>query len=310
MKAVRYHTYGDSDVLVFEEAEEPKAAAGQVVLRVAGAAFNPVDVAIRSGGFSRFLPLAFPQTPGIDVSGVITELGEGVTGWNVGDAVIAFLAMDGPGAAAEYTAVPADALVAAPEALPLADASALPTVGLTARQGLFEHAGLQAGQRLLINGAGGGVGGIAVQLAKRAGAEVTATAGARSAARVRAAGADRIVDYTAVPVEEALAGERFGAVFHLVRNSPEEAARLVDLVADGGVFVSAATPGPEQAERGVRVTQMYMRGDAAELGEVVALVDAGELTLHVAERLPLAELRAVHERAVAGTLAGKTVLVP
>ncbi|SDC98942.1 NADP-dependent oxidoreductase [Glycomyces harbinensis] len=310
MKAVRYHSYGDSDVLVLEEAEQPKAGPGRVVLKVAGAAFNPVDTAIRSGGFQQIAPVAFPHTPGIDASGVITEIGEGVAGWNLGDAVIANLPMSAPGPSAEYVAAPADALAAAPKSIPLADASALPATGLTAWQGLFEHANLQAGQRLLVNGAGGGVGGLAVQLAKRAGAEVTATASARSADRVEAAGADRIVDYTAVPVAEALEGERFDAVFHLVYATPEEVERLVGLVADGGVFVTTTGPAPEGVGRGVRAAQMFMHSDAAKLAELAALVDAGELTVDVAERLPLAELPSVHDRAAAGGLAGKTVLVP
>lgn len=310
MKAVRYHSYGDSDVLGVEEAERPAAAAGHVVLKVAGAAFNPVDAAIRAGGFHQIAPVAFPHTPGMDVSGTVAEIGEGVTGWNAGDAAIATLPLNAPGAAAEYVAVAAGLLAAAPRPLPLADASALPTAGLTAWQGLFEHAKLQAGQRVLVNGAGGAVGGFAVQLAKRAGAEVTATASARSSDRVKAAGADRIVDHTAAPLAEALAGQRFDVVFYLVRNSPEEVAAVADLVVDGGAFVSAAAPVPQEIGRGVRAVQMFLHDDAAALTELVALVDAGELTVEVAERLPLAEVKAVHDRAAAGALAGKTVLVP
>lgn len=183
-------------------------------------------------------------------------------------------------------------------------------VGLTAWQALFEHANLQAGQRILINGAGGGIGGYAVQLAVRAGAAVTATASPRSLARVRSSGAVRIIDYTATPVLEAVAGQRFDAVLQLVRESPEQTARLVDLVADGGVFVSTTTPAPSQAGRGVRTEQVMVRDDAGQLAELVALVDSGELRIDVAERRPLADLAAVHDQAVAGQLPGKTVLVP
>src|SRR5262245_37261910 len=102
MKAVRYHAYGDSDVLVYEEADRPVAGAGQVVLQVAGAAFNPVDVAIRAGLMRQIFPIAFPHIPNYDAAGVITEVGAGVSGWRVGDAVVAFLPMTAPGAAAEY----------------------------------------------------------------------------------------------------------------------------------------------------------------------------------------------------------------
>src|SRR5690606_26182869 len=179
--------------------------------------------------------------------------------------------------AAEYVAAPAGVLAAAPRSVDLADAAALPSVALTAWQSLFEHAALRAGQTLLINGAGGGVGGYAVQLAKRAGVTVTATAGARSRARVQAYGADHIVDYTATPLPEAVAGQRFDVVLNLVRTSPEETAALVGLVADGGAFVSTTVPAPEDTGRGVRTVQVFARSDAAQLAELVKRVDAGEL---------------------------------
>ncbi|WP_030155472.1 NADP-dependent oxidoreductase [Glycomyces sp. NRRL B-16210] len=310
MKAVRYHSYGDSGVLAHEDAEKPRAAAGQVVLQVAGTSFNFLDIAIRSGFVRELAPIEFPHTPGLDVSGTVAEIGEGVSGWNLGDPAIAVLPPEAPGAAAEYVAAEAASLAPAPRTVPLPDAAALPIAALTAWQSLFEFAKLQAGQRLLINGAGGGVGGHAVRLAKRAEAHVTATAGPRSRDRVEAAGADRIVDYTRTPVQDALAGERFDVVLHLVRNGPEETAALVDLVADGGVLASTTTPGPREPGRGVRVEQVRMRWDAAQLAELAALVDAGELAVEVAERLPLTAIADVHDRAAAGRLLGKTVLTP
>jgi NADPH:quinone reductase-like Zn-dependent oxidoreductase len=310
MKAVRYHSYGGSDVLVYEEADRPVAGAGQVVVRVAGTSFNMLDVAIRAGILQQVVSVTFPHVPNSDVAGVITEVGEGVSGWSVEDAVVAVLPATAPGAAAEYVTAPAEALAAAPRNVELADAAALPLAGLTAWQALFEYAGLKSGQSVLINGAGGAVGGYAVQLAAQAGATVTATASARSRDRVRSYGAVRIVDYTATPVVAAVAGQRFDVVLHLVRNSPEETAQLVDLVADGGALVSTTTPGPEEAGRGVRTEQVLVRSDAAQLAELVTRVDAGDLQIEVAERRPLADLAAVHDAAVTGRLAGKTVLTP
>jgi len=309
MKAVRYHSYGDSGVLVYEEADRPVADSGQVVVQVAGAAFNPVDVAIRAGFMQQVFPVDFPHVPNFDVAGVVAEVGEGVSGWNAGDAVVAFLPMTAPGAAAEYVAVSADLLAAAPRTVELADAAALPSSGLTAWQALFEHAGLTAGQSVLVNGAGGAVGGYAIQLAKSAGATVVATASARSADRIRSYGADRIVDYTATPLLQAVAGQRFDVALNLVRTSPEETAQLVDLAASGGVFVSTTGPVPDPG-RGMRVVQMFARSDAAQLGELVARVDAGELKIDVAQRRPLTDLAAVHDEAAAGVLAGKTILIP
>jgi NADPH:quinone reductase-like Zn-dependent oxidoreductase len=310
MKAVRYHSYGDSDVLAYEEADRPVAGAEQVVVHVAGTSFNPVDAAIRAGLLQQVFPVAFPHVPNFDVAGVIAEVGEGVSGWSVGDAVVAFLPMTEPGAAAEYVAAPAEALAAAPRTVELADAAALPSAGLAAWQALFEHAGLKAGQSVLINGAGGAVGGYAVQLAAQAGATVTATASARSHDRVRSYRADRIVDYTATPVLQAVAGQQFDVVLNLAPTSPQETAQLVGLVADGGAFVSTTTPGPEDAGRGVRTVRVFVRSDAAQLTELVARVDAGDLQIEVAERRPLTDLAAIHDQAAAGRLSGKTVLTP
>ena len=255
-------------------------------------------------------PVAFPHIPNFDVAGVITEVGPGVTGWSAGDPVVAYLPVTALGAAAEYAAAPADALAAAPRAVELADAAALPSAGLTAWQSLFEHAGLREGQSILINGAGGAVGGYAVQLAKRAGAVVAATASARSADRVRAYGADAIIDHTVTPLPQAVAGQRFDAVLNLVRTDPEETVRLAGLAADGGAFVSTTFPDLTDAGRGVRVVSVFSRSDAAQLAELVGRVDAAELRIDVAARRPLTELADVHDEAVAGTLAGKTVLIP
>jgi NADPH:quinone reductase-like Zn-dependent oxidoreductase len=310
MKAVRYHSYGDSSVLVYEDTDRPVAGAGQAAVKVAGTAFNPLDVAIRAGFVQQVFPVAFPHIPNYDVAGVITEVGEGVNGWSAGDAVVAFLPVTAPGAAAEYAAVPAGALAAAPRAVELADAAALPSAGLTAWQSLFEHAGLKAGQSVLINGAGGAVGGYAVQLAKQAGATVTATASARSTGRIHSYGADRIIDYTATPLPHVVAGQQFDVVLNLVRTSPEETARLAGLTADGGDFVSTTFPDLDGAGRGVRVVSVFARSDAAQLAELIARVDAGALQIDVAQRRPLTDLAAVHDEAVAGRLAGKTVLIP
>jgi len=310
MKAVRYHSYGDSSVLVYEDADRPVAGPGQVVVKVAGAAFNPLDVAIRGGFVQQVFPVAFPHIPNYDVAGLITEVGAGVSGWSTGDAVVAFLPPTAPGAAAEYAAVPADAVAAAPRAVGLADAAALPSVGLTAWQSLFDHAGLKAGQSILVNGAGGAVGGYAVQLAGQADAAVTATASARSAGRLRSYGADQVVDYTAAPLPQALAGQQFDVVLNLVRTSPEETARLAALTADGGAFVSTTFPDLDDAGRGIRVVSVFARSDAAQLAELVARVNAGDLKIDVAGRQPLTDLPAVHDEAVAGRLPGKIVLIP
>jgi len=308
MKAVRFHEYGDSDVLRYEDAEQPVPAAGEVRIDVAATSFNPVDDGIRGGYLQDPFPVTLPHIPGIDVAGTVDAVGEGVENVAVGDAVVGFLPMTADGAAAEYAIAPAEILAPAPTSIPLPDAAALPMAGLTAWQGLFDDAGLTAGQRVLINGAGGAVGGYAVQLAKRAGAHVIATASPRSAERVRSAGADEVIDHTAAEVTVA---EPVDVLLNLARIAPEKLVDLAALVASGGVVVNTvptiATPGDEA--RGVRTVGVFVRSDAEQLSRLTALVDSGELRIDVAERVPLTELPAVHAKASAGDVSGKVVVV-
>ncbi|WP_036964648.1 NADP-dependent oxidoreductase [Promicromonospora kroppenstedtii] len=309
MKAVRFHETGGSEVLRYEDVDQPVPGTGEVLVRVAGSAFNPADGGMR-GGFLP-IPITLPHVPGYDVSGTVDVLGDGVEGVAVGQDVVGFLPMAADGAAAQYVVAPAGALVAAPTRIPLADAAGLPSVGLTAWQALFEAGELRAGQRLLINGAGGPVGGYAVQLAKRAGAYVIATASPRSAEIVKAAGADEIVDHTAGPVLDAVT-EPVDVLLNLAPITPEGFAALAARVRDGGVVVSTTprveTPGDE--ERDVRAATVFVHPDAEVLSGLVALVDSGDLHVEIARRVPLDELPAIHEQADAGQVYGKVVVVP
>jgi NADPH:quinone reductase-like Zn-dependent oxidoreductase len=309
MKAVRFHQTGDADVLRYEDVELPVPGAGEVRVRVAGSAYNPADGGMR-GGFLP-IPITLPHTPGYDVSGTVDAVDDGVTGLAVGDAVIGFLPMTAAGSAAEYVVAPADALVPAPTRIPLADAAGLPSVGLTAWQALFEAGGLRAGQRVLVNGAGGPVGGYAVQLARRAGAHVVATASPRSAAAVRAAGADEVVDHTATSVLDAVT-EPVDVLLNLAPITAEGFVALATRVRDGGVVVSTTprVPTPDDESRGVRAATIYLHPDADVLRRLVALVDSGDLHVEIARRAPLSELPAIHEEADAGRVHGKVVVVP
>jgi NADPH:quinone reductase-like Zn-dependent oxidoreductase len=301
MKAVRFHEYGDPSVLRYEDVEQPVPGAGQVLIRVAGTSFNGVDGNIRAGFMQGPIPVTLPHTPGIDVSGTVAALGEGVTGVEAGDQVIGFLPMVADGAAAEYVVAPAEILAPAPTSIPLADAAALPIVGLTAWQALFDHAQLTAGQRVLINGAGGAVGAYAVQLAKNAGAHVIGVTGSHSTAT----GADEVVD-----TASAVSGP-VDVVLNLAPIDPAELAALPGLIRDGGALVNTTVwmPAPGDESRGVRGIDLFVRSDAAQLSRLVELVDKGELRVDVAQRFPLAELPAVHAQAAAGSLHGKTVIV-
>ena len=309
MKAVRFHEFGSPEVLRYEDADRPTAGEGQVLIRVAGSAFNPADAGIRGGTLP--FPVALPHVPGYDVSGTVAAIGAGVTGFEIGDAVVGFLPMGADGSAAEYVVAPANALVAAPHAIDLADAAGLPSVALTAWQGLFDLGGLESGQRILITGAGGAVGGYAIQLAKRAGAYVVATASPRSREAVAAAGADEIIDHTSEIVLNTVS-EQVDVLFNLAPLGEDEFAALVALVRDGGIVVATTawmtTPGDDT--RGVRTAGVFVTANTDELGQLVALVDSGELTVDIARRVPLSELPALHAQEAAGAVHGKIVAVP
>lgn len=308
MKAVRYHGFGGSEVLRYEDIERPVPGPGQVLVRAAATSFNPVDDHIRAGHLAEMIPITFPHTPGIDLSGTVAELGAEVAGVRVGDRVVAMLPLDSAGGAAEYVLVPAESLAPAPTSIDLVDAAALPLTGLAAWQTAFDLAELKPGQTVLVNGAGGAVGSLVVQLAADAGAQVTAVDAPQHADRLRGYGADRVVGPLDLAAGPAAVGGPFEVVVNHVRATPEGLARLTDYVADGGVAASSAGPVPEDPARGVRSASLWVRSDAAQLAELVARVDAGRLRIHVADRRPVAELAAVHEAAGAGRLAGKTVL--
>ncbi|MBC9711292.1 NADP-dependent oxidoreductase [Streptomyces sp. TRM66268-LWL] len=323
MKAARMHAYGAAEVIRHEDAPRPRPAAGEVLVRVAATSFNPTEAALRQGLLRSFLPVELPYTPGWDVAGTVAELGADVSDLAVGDRVVG--RVDGAGGAAEYVRAPAAVLVPAPATVPLAHAAALPVAGLTAWQAVFEHGKVSAGQRVLVNGAGGGVGGLVTQLAKHAGASVVATAGPRSAAAVRTQGADEVIDYTVTPVAKALTGT-VDTLLNLVPLDPGEVAALVSLVRPGGRIVSIATPidvampidiaaSGDSSPSGAAapdVTSLHMvaRNDPTDLSALIALVDAGKVAVDVSATYPLSRLAEVHRLGETGRIRGKVLVIP
>lgn len=305
MKAIRFHQFGGPDVLRYEDVEIPSPGPGEVRIAVAGSAFNAADNGIRAGALP--IPVTLPHVPGYDVSGTVDAVGAGVEAFAIGDAVVGFLPMAADGSAAEYVIAPSDVLARAPRSIPLADAAAFPSVALTAWQALFEHARLSAGQRLLVVGAGG----YAVQLARRAGAEVVATASPISSAKVTADGAAQVVDHTATDLAEAIT-EPVDVLLNLAPISPEAFSALVPLVRDGGIVVATTVwmPAPGDESRGVEGVDMYVRPDAQTLSDLVDLIDSGALQVWVTERVPLEDLPALHERAASSGVRGKVVVTP
>ena len=308
MKAIRIHEYGDVDVLRYEDVERPTPGPGQVLIHVAAAGFNPVDTWFRAGTVDQMFPVRFPYTLGIDVAGEVVELGPDVEVPAIGESVIGFLPMTEAGAAAEFVVAPARGLAHAPDNVPLEDAAAIPVAALTAYQALFEHGGLQAGQRVLINGAGGGVGGFAIQMAKHAGAHVIATASSRSKETVRSQGADEIIDYTVDTVGGSVK-EPVDLVVNLVVGSRQDTGALLGVTKSEGVLVSATSPGGDFDDR-VRVVFFSVRSDIEQLAHIVERIEDGVLQLDVTERLPLSDTPLVHRQSEAGSLRGRVILVP
>jgi NADPH:quinone reductase-like Zn-dependent oxidoreductase len=310
MKAVRYHEYGATDVLRYEQIERPEPRAGEVLLRVAGAAFNPIDAWIRAGQLIDLFPVSLPHTPGIDVSGTVITLGDGVEHPAVGGAVIGLLPIPSGGAMAEFTIAPAEVLTSAPTSVPLADAAALPVAALTAWQALFEHAHVKAGQRVLINGAGGGVGGFAVQLAKQAGATVIATASPRSESLIRSYEPDQIVDYRSTRLADAITEPVDVLINLVVVVDPSEMATLIALTRPGGRLVTATAPPADDPTSRVRIVFFSVRSDPHQLASIVEQVDAGTLRIDISARRSLSQAKRLHEQYAEGLTRGRVLLVP
>ncbi|MEV4474540.1 zinc-binding dehydrogenase [Nonomuraea sp. NPDC049504] len=284
MRAARIHEYGDASVISLDEVPVPKPGPGEVLIRVAATSFNPSEVGLRMGLLREVFGGTLPHTLGWDVAGtVVTGAGD----FAPGDRVIGLI----DGAAAGYAVAKASLLTRAPERIPLADAAAVPVAGLTAWQAVFEHARIGRGSRVLINGAGGGVGMFAVQLAKHAGAYVVATASPRSAAAVRGLGADEIVDYTAAP----LPGGN-DVLINLVPDVPASVTRLAR------AFVSITQPIAHP-----HAVQFVARNDVGQLSELVALIDSGAVRVEADVR-PLEALADLHRDAERGRVRGKVVV--
>ncbi|WP_238359602.1 NADP-dependent oxidoreductase [Micromonospora fiedleri] len=304
---MRMHEYGDASVIRADDVPRPVAGPGEVVIKVAATSFNPSDVGLRRGLLRAVFTADLPYTLGGEVAGTVVEVGAAVPTLDVGDPVIGRI--DGGGAAAEYVTAAAENLVAAPTTIPLAHAAAVPIAGVTAWQAVFDHAKVIAGQRILVNGAGGGIGGFTIQLAKHAGAYVLATASPRSADAVRRLGADEIIDYLATPLVDAL-DEPVDTVVNLVAGSARQAGMLLPLVRPSGLVVSATVPVRPPAGSSVTAVHFVARNDTDQLAALVALIDAGKVQVDIAAVRPLAELAEVHREAESGQTRGKIILVP
>jgi NADPH:quinone reductase-like Zn-dependent oxidoreductase len=309
MKAVRIHRYGEPEVLVYEDAPRPVPQAGELLIRVHAAGVNPVDWKTRAGRgvATRLPPNPFPIIVGWDVSGVAEAVGEAVTGFKVGDAVYGMVRFPHLGSAyAEYVTAPAGHVAVRPRSLDHLHAAALPLAALTAWQSLIEAANLAAGQRILIHAAAGGVGHLAVQLAKWKGAEVISTGSAPSETFLRKLGVDQFINYQTTRFEEVVGA--VDVVFDPLAG--ETRARSWQVLKKGGVLVSILRdlPAETAAAYGVQAKYVFVDPHAAQLAEIAALADTGQLRPVIDSVFPLQDAAEAHRRGQQGHTHGKMVL--
>ncbi|SOD91396.1 NADP-dependent oxidoreductase [Streptomyces sp. Ag109_G2-15] len=311
MRAITQKTFGGPEVLeLVDDAPKPAPGPTQVLVRVRATSVNPVELFVRSGAF----PLLGepPFVLGWDISGVVEQVDPGVHRFKVGDEVYGMPYFPAAaGANAEYLVAPARQLARKPAGISHEEAAALPLVGLTAWHALVEIAQLRPGQRVLIHGAGGGLGHIAVQLAKHLGAEVVGTASAGKHDFLRGLGADQLIDYRTQDYAEVLQDTPVDVVLETLGSGNAE--RSFGVLRQGGVLVTAvertSTTLPELAEQsGVRFAAVGVEPDPAGLEALTELVEAGKLRVHLQQVFPLEKLAEAHEVLAAGGVQGKLAI--
>lgn len=291
MKAVRVHQFGPPEAISLDDVPKPEPGHGEVVIHVRAAGIGPWDALVRSG--KSVLPQSLPLILGSDLAGVVDSVGPGAEPVKVGDEVFGVTNEQFTGAYAEYAVAKAAMIASKPKSLNYTHAASVPVVAVTAWQMVFDFAQLAPGHCVLIHGGAGNVGGYAVQLAKRAGAMVIATASAKDAAYVRRLGADGVIDYRASRFEERV--KDIDAVIDTV--GEETLDRSYGILKRGGIVVSsAAQPSKEKADRyGVRAIFFLAQVTAERLRKIAELIDAGGLRTEVGEVLWLDEARKGHE---------------
>ena len=291
MKAVRVHKFGSPEVISIDDLPKPEPGRGEVVVRVKAAGIGPWDGLIRSG--KSVLPHPLPLTLGSDLSGEVDSVGAGVENLKIGDEVFGVTNERFTGAYAEYAVARAAMLAPKPKRLNHTHAASVPVVAVTAWQMVFDCAQLSSGQAVLVHGGAGNVGGYAVQLAKRAGAVVIATASVENDSYVRRLGADGVIDYRTRRFEERV--KEIDAVLDTVGG--ETLDRSYGVLKRGGIVVSsAAQPSRERAEQhGVRAVFFLVQVTTERLKMIGEMLDAGALQSEVGEVLWLDEARRGHE---------------
>jgi len=307
MKAVRFHSYGKPEVLVYEDAPKPVPQAGEVLIKVHATSVNPIDWKIRAGHLRGFREYPLPFTPGCDVSGVVESTGTGATRWKSGDEVYGRPDLGRMGAYAEFVAVRETEIARKPKNLEHVHAAALPLIGLTAWQALFDAAALKSSQKVLIQAAAGGVGHLAVQLAKLKGLYVAGTASGRNQDFLKSLGCDLPINYETTRFEDVV--HDFDAVIESMGGQIRE--RSWGVLKKGGILVALiGPPASEETAKahGVRTAIIWAQAKPDQLDEIARLADSGQVRAEIAAVFPLRDAAKAHQMSETGHVRGKIVL--
>lgn len=305
MRAAVYEKFGGTDVLEVREVDNPPVGPDTVLVRTRATSVNPVDWKIREGYLAEFYPHHLPIIPGWDLAGVVEAVGPAVsTGIQVGDEVYGYLRRDDVkhGTSAELVAAPERLITRKPSSISFEEAAAVPLAAMTAYQALVEAGGVQAGERVLVHAASGGVGHFAVQIAKALGAEVVGTASPRNHDYVRELGAATVLDYNAGPISEQL-DQPVDVVIDLIGGDAlEDAPKQVKDAARVVSIVDAATV------LGMGGKYVFVRPDMGTLDALTGLIEDGEVRVDVSETFPLEKIAEAHAASEGGHTRGKIVV--
>jgi NADPH2:quinone reductase len=315
MKAIFYEQHGTAEVLQVGERPTPEPQDNEVLVEVVATSVNPIDRRLRSGELQEYITRTFPVVPGWDLAGKIAKVGAKVTDWQVGDEVLglAFTWSIQHGSYAEYCPIDTASITEKPASISFEQAAALPLVSLTAWQALSEFGELKAGQSVFIQAGAGGVGSVAIPMAKHLGAKVYTTTSAKNHDYVKSLGADVIIDYNADDYESALRQHEPNGVDlvleALLGNGTAEAA--IRLTKDGGRVAYMNNEPPEMDEiklRNITAEFLHHRPDGAMLRELVDLYESGKISLPKVQVRPLEEAMDAHLESEKGHTQGKIVL--
>ncbi len=301
MQAIRAHDYGGPEVLVLEQAPRPEPKADEVLIRIKAAGVNPADWKYRSGAYKQFMPLQFPWIPGLEGSGTIEAVGANVNAFKKGAEVYGIFTSS----YAEYAVAKANEIQPKPRSLTFEEAASLPVGVLTAWGALIESAKIEAGQRVLVQGAAGGVGAYVVQLARWKGAHVIGTASTKNVEFTRSLGAENVIDYSAT---------RFETVVHdmdvvIDTVGGDLAERSFKVIRPGGIYVTVAGRLAEDAGKAQKITALSGgRAPGENLKQISELIEAKQLKAVAGSVFPLANARQAHEMSQTGHGRGRIIL--